>query len=652
MAILGDGARLQAAADLAGLPADTAGLIAHRLRRIDILAAEDPFLFVHPLIRRSVYDVIPDPERHAAHLAAASLLERTGAPADAAASHLFVLPPDGNAVLARTLVASAQRALDRAAPDEAVGWLQRALDEAAHDPSRPELLARLGMAKSLLRDPTALVHLREAFDTAEQPQLRHRIGVTLAELCAHAGLWSEAVAVTEAIERQMGDGDADAELRTDVAAVRAAVTLFDVDLHQDFEARHTSYVELSKGPTWGSRALEVLLAVDASRRGKTEEALELARRSLADGVLFGQRGAGAWAPPQLLGVFMECGDIEGAKIAMTQLEASARATGSTFATFTMIGVRGWMQAKAGDLASAEANLRVVLDLAKEMNLLMGITTVGFFCIDVLLERSDLDEIVQLFEDTQLSSEFLNTASGAMLQEVRGALRIQRRDHERGVADLRAAGAINRALVFGPMYSAWRSRLALALTSAERSEALGLARDELALARDTGVPRPQAVALRTLGILEEGVAGIERLEESVAMLEGVSARVERARSLVALGSALRRANRRADARAPLAAGLEAAHESGAVRLAERAQRELEAAGGRRPRTLAGGVESLTASERRVAMLAADGASNVEIAQDLYISLKTVETHLTRAYGKLGLAGAGSRERLTALISDPR
>jgi DNA-binding CsgD family transcriptional regulator len=650
MAVLGDGARLGSAAELAGLPSDAAGVIAHRLRRIDVLAAEDPFLFVHPLIRRSVYDVIPDAERHAAHRAAASLLERAGAPADAVASHLFVLPSEGDAALARTFVTSAERALGRAAPDEAAGWLQRALDEGAPEPSRPELLAQLGMAKSLLRDPTALVHLRDAFETADRPELRHRIGVTLAELCAHAGLWAEAVAVTETVERELDDTDT--ELRTDAAAVRAAVTLFDVDLHKDFLARRPSYLELAKGPTWGSRALQVLLAVDASRVGRTEEALGLARRAVADGVLFRERGAGAWAPPQLLGVFMECDDADGTETALAQLEQSARATGSTFATFTMIGVRGWLQARTGDLAAAEANLRIVLGLAKQLNLLMGITTVGFFLIDVVLERSSLDEIVQLFELTQLSPEFLNTASGAMLLEVRGALRLQRRDQERGISDLRAAGAINRALMFGPTYSAWRSRLALALASASRTEALDLAHEELALATESGLPRPQATALRTLGILEEGAAAIERLEQSVAMLEGVAARVERARSLVALGSALRRANRRADARTPLAAGLEAAHESGAVRLAERAQRELEAAGGRRPRTLAGGIESLTASERRVAMLAADGASNVEIAQDLYISLKTVETHLTRAYGKLGLAGAGSRERLTALISPSR
>ena len=648
MAVLGDGARLTMAAQLASLPPAQAGEIAHRLRRIDVLATEDPFTFVHPLIRRSVYDAIPDAERQAAHRVAGALLERAGAPGETVASHLFVLPPSGDGSLVDTFVTTADAALDRAAPDEAVGWLQRALDEGAATPSRAELLMRLGMAKMLLRDPAALIDLREAFRTADNPELRARAGVTLAALAAHAGLWSEAVDVVEAIELEIEH--VDSALRADAAAIRAAVTLYDAARIHDFDARRPAYVELAKGDGWGARALEVLLGVEAGRRGRTAEGLEFARRSVVDGVLLGERGAGAWATPELIGVFIEADDIEGTQAVLEQVEAAARASGATFATVAAIGFDGWHQARTGNLATAEANLRILLDLAQQLDLLMGVTTAAFFLIDVLLERPGLDEIVQLVEQIRLPPDFLNTASGAMLLETRGSLRVQRRENEAGVADLRAAGAINRALRFGPSYSTWRSSLALALGPADRDEALALAHEELALAQETGLARTQGVALRTLGLLEEGPAGIERLQQSIAMLDGAPARLERARSLVALGSALRRANRRADARTPLAAGLEAAHACGAAGLTDRARSELEAAGGRRARTVAGGVESLTASERRVAALAAAGASNVEIAQELYISLKTVETHLTRAYGKLGLSGAGSRERLTDLMAD--
>lgn len=60
--------------------------------------------------------------------------------------------------------------------------------------------------------------------------------------------------------------------------------------------------------------------------------------------------------------------------------------------------------------------------------------------------------------------------------------------------------------------------------------------------------------------------------------------------------------------------------------------------------------MTSSELRVARLAASGLSNVEIAQNLFVSVKTVETHLAHVYGKFELAGAGSRRRLAALLNE--
>jgi DNA-binding CsgD family transcriptional regulator len=86
--------------------------------------------------------------------------------------------------------------------------------------------------------------------------------------------------------------------------------------------------------------------------------------------------------------------------------------------------------------------------------------------------------------------------------------------------------------------------------------------------------------------------------------------------------------------------------GARPLAEFARDELEATGARRTdRALLGGVDALTPSERRVARLAADGLSNREIAQALFLSRKTIEMHLGRAYRKLDI---GSRADLGAAL----
>ena len=85
----------------------------------------------------------------------------------------------------------------------------------------------------------------------------------------------------------------------------------------------------------------------------------------------------------------------------------------------------------------------------------------------------------------------------------------------------------------------------------------------------------------------------------------------------------------------------------MRLAARARHELGASAGRRPRRPAGD-HALTASELRVARLAATGVTNREIARELFISLKTVETHLAHAYHKLGLAGRGARRELAVAL----
>ena len=122
-----------------------------------------------------------------------------------------------------------------------------------------------------------------------------------------------------------------------------------------------------------------------------------------------------------------------------------------------------------------------------------------------------------------------------------------------------------------------------------------------------------------------------------MLRSSPALLERAHSLAELGAALRRAGQRAAAREPLAEALDLAARCGARPLAARAREELKAAGARPRREWRTGVEALTPSELRIVRLAAEGRTNREIAHELYVTLKTVEGHLSRAYTKLGIEG---------------
>jgi DNA-binding NarL/FixJ family response regulator len=137
-----------------------------------------------------------------------------------------------------------------------------------------------------------------------------------------------------------------------------------------------------------------------------------------------------------------------------------------------------------------------------------------------------------------------------------------------------------------------------------------------------------------------------LEEAARLLEPSNQRVERARAFAALGAELRRARRPTDARDPLRRALELAEQSGAHALAENVRSELYATGARPRTTALDGVESLTERELRVAKLAADGQTNRDIAQILYVTPKTVEVHLSNSYRKLGIS---SRRELPAVLT---
>ena len=174
---------------------------------------------------------------------------------------------------------------------------------------------------------------------------------------------------------------------------------------------------------------------------------------------------------------------------------------------------------------------------------------------------------------------------------------------------------------------------------DRERALALADEELRLARELDMPRPIGVALRARGLIAGGERGLDQLRDAAAMLERCPSTLEQARGLTALGGALRRAGRRAEAREQLRAGLALADASGAEQLAERAERELRAAGAKPRRRAFSGVQSLTASELRIAEMAAAELTNQQVAEALFVTAKTVENHLGHVYQKLGIHSRG-------------
>jgi DNA-binding CsgD family transcriptional regulator/ketosteroid isomerase-like protein len=298
----------------------------------------------------------------------------------------------------------------------------------------------------------------------------------------------------------------------------------------------------------------------------------------------------------------------------------------------------------GALPEADAAARVALRVLQEGDFAPGLGFAATVLADVAVEAGELDGAQALIG--LLPQEGWPAGVGTVLiPAARGRLRLAEGRPAEALADFQMCARMFSSDVWGTEmrdvgYLHARAGAAEALLRlGERESAGEMARAELADVRVFGAPRALGVASRVAGLAEGGERGIELLYESVASLRGSPALLELAHSLTELGAAVRRAGQRAAAGEPLGEALELAVRCGARRLAARAREELKAVGARPRREWRTGVEALTPSELRIVRLAAEGRTNREIAQELYVTLKTVEGHLSRAYTKLQIKGRG-------------
>ena len=305
---------------------EEAGEIAHRLRRIEILDSEDPFVFVHPLVRRSVYDSLTSAERDAHHGAAARLLEEAGAAPEGVAAHRAAVRPAGAPEAARAMVRAGAGAMARGAPDEAVRWYQRALEEEAPEPPRAELLAALGTAEVSLLDPAALDHLRQALEASTDAALSARVAVTLAPPLFAAGQWTEAADMVAAADAALGDRDPAAS--AELAGIGLLITGYSLALVDRIPISHERLDALAAGEGWAAHALAAMRAAYAVHTGRTARARELVDRALEGGTLLAERERGIWATSHLLVAMAELDDNERALAVAAEIEAAAEREGS------------------------------------------------------------------------------------------------------------------------------------------------------------------------------------------------------------------------------------------------------------------------------------------------------------------------------------
>jgi DNA-binding CsgD family transcriptional regulator len=642
VAVLGPDATLANAAHLAGVPVEEAATAADALVAADVLRSGLPLEFAHPLVRRVVYSQIPLAERSLTHGRAAGLLREAGAEPASLAVHLLATEPAGDPATVATLERAARDAAARGASDAAATYLRRALAEPAGDAEEPQLLWSLALAEAAVGGPNAVPTFERAIDRAADSRTRARIARDLSRTLRMSGEFPRAAATLEPILAALDPAD---ELSQQVEG-----ELINVAMLSGGAGSETAFARLARflDPAERERVHDPTLLADlAAAAGVTGQpaalAAELAEKALA------AMPAGE-AEPSVVAfaahVLAYCDRFAAARRAADELATHGAASGSLLAYGFAVALRSHVGYREGSLRDAEADARNRLQIARDWpgDPLEPVA----FLVDVLVERGQLDEADDLLDPAPLE-QHEGRWDALVLSGSRGRLRLAQGDPGAALDDLLGVGEqLVSAGAINPAVMAWRSSAALARHAlGERAEALRLATEEVSLARAFGAARALGIALRCRGIVAPAREGLDLLEQSAQVLDGSGARLEHARSLCELGAALRRAGRRGAAAAPLREALDLSARCGAEALAERAREELRAAGARPRRDVLSGRDALTASELRVARMAAGGATNPQIAQSLFVTLRTVETHLTHAYRKLDIRGrtelAGALER---------
>jgi class 3 adenylate cyclase/DNA-binding CsgD family transcriptional regulator len=618
---------LRHAAALAELDLASAGEAADALAAAGVLAPGRPLRFVHPLTRQAIYDELAPSRRSALHQIAFAALVHDGAASHDLAAHAMLIEPNGQVVVVGALVEGARHARGIGAPDIAARYLARALAEPPPaDDERQQIRLELGDLYMTLADYELAIETVRPALSSDDPRVR--LGA-VDTMCESYGF---------GLHRW-----ADAGHQVELELLRRSDMASDDHLHLEYMRWFYSYIG-SDEPLGHAGLAEVASRIHGPGRGAAEVLELLAFLQIAAGtatvesVLKAFRTVHEYAPdavpPELLN------NAERPDLALPLLQearAKAEAEGNVVQLalcLRRLGETYWLY---GDLPRAEDHVRQAFELTDGRNAISMLMLVR-----LRLERGDvagatalLDERGLLGPPDEVARAFGHAPSKSALWFLRGKIALARDALDLAEREFRRADADSR-WVLEPESSRLCDAL---LRQGRREEALAHAELLVEPARVFGAPSrlglAAALRARCLPDVHEAIAELE--SNALDLLSRGPNRMAEAEGLLIYGEALRRALRRTDARPVLAKARELALASGAELLVGRIEAEQRLAGAKPRRTAVTGPDALTASEVRVAELAAAGRTNAEIGGELVISIRTVEMHLGRTYRKLGIEG---------------
>jgi DNA-binding CsgD family transcriptional regulator len=642
-------AELAWVAALAELEPAAALAAVDQLERADILTGEDQLRFRHPLLCATIYASLPRARKARLHRQAAGLLQAAHLGPECVAPHLLASPPAGDVEIVEALRDAARCAMAHGVPASAAHYLERALREPPHDRDRADVLTELGRAEASFAPDLATQHLEAAIGLTGEPELRAAIAVELGRALHDAGRPEDACATFERGLAELQDDSS--ELATELeawyltAALLVPARVHDAHRRADEVATRPGIAATPAGRLLVSRSVTVLVRAGRSH----EQLIALARMIYGDDLEPERSRASSRARGPVVdelpieiavaGALGYSDQYERAGAILAHALREARRVGwmTWFAAGSLLQARFrlWTGPIGDVIGEGMTGLEVFTDT---LQIYLPVAAHSLAC--ALIESDEYDKADELLARAERGSPAAGPLA-AWQCEARGRLAAATGDWTRAHQEFLACGESAELMqLLNPAMFGWRSQAGIAALRLGREEqARELVEEELARAKRFGAPRALGVAQRAAALLETGPTVEDVLTSSAGLLSGCGARVELAYTLVELGGAIRRSGRPTTARDTLREAIAIAEEIGARRAARLAREELQRAGGRAA-SARSSDDDLTPSERRVAELAAQGRTNREIANELFVTVKAVEWHLGNSYRKLDIRGRGA------------
>jgi DNA-binding CsgD family transcriptional regulator len=602
----------------------------------------DRIHFTHPLLAAAVVSGTGPHRRRRIH---ARLAQIVGDPEERA-RHLALATEGPDAQVAESLEKAAQHAALRGAPAVAAELAELAARRTptSDHQARWRRLIEAGLRHATAGDLPRAEGLLEPLTTEIPPgPQRARVLLNLADF-----RWDDAEAATELAERALAEAGSDDACRARIHMVLSSCAL---EAGENSALRHIraacEAADRAGDDELALLALVNLVHVEVCVGEMTPGLLE---RALARVTADGTRDARIphfESPHFVLGLaLLGLGRFEQAKALLERARVDSLEQGVPFAAACADEFLAELQCRLGNLAAASLHASECSELYQQLGMenqpqrLYASAVVDAHLGNVVKARTAAERGAAIA--TELGQEFWAIANRSVL----GLLELSLGNPARAVECLqppargRALGLLHMPSNCDFLETAIEAYVSVGDIDAA-AELLDALQDR---ARAIDNPWERAIRARCRGLVRlaqgDPDGAFAAFNEALGEHERLNIPFDRGRTLLALGILQRRANQRRAARASLEAALALFEELGAHLWAENARAELKRIAGRTP---TGDV--LTPTERRVAELVADGHSNKEIAATLVVTVKAVEAHLTRIYGKLNIR---SRTELTRLL----